>query len=431
MAEGGQSDQEFLDASDVVSYCYKNCKRTDSAKLIGCDGDNCDIEWFHVECVGLSPESVPTGGWTCPPCALTLTAQQRAFQEDSADSDDIQPDVKAKPAKKRVPTKLKEKGKVSFKKSSASDEDYSLSKFLPPANTRPSPSCEMSAVEKELEQVKRRQAELELKIAQAKLKKTEEELASIDVGEGKTANGNPSTVPKKEVSDIEVLLRKLYGKDSDDSEDEEETGKRRKKKDRSGLYKKASDKVKIAQAWPHLSLGQEYSGKILGFNDLRMSQFVAGELEIISHAKDESEKNGRLAFLKALMYDAVGCKYSSILNYYAAWVREIELGKKQWGDDFTKVGDAILKRAALPDSGASGGSKKKTGKKNKIVWYCSAYNRGACSKASPHSSSQKINGVLREVAHICATCYMESKTEANHPENSRSCPLFDSCNSDK
>ena len=356
MAEGGLSDNEFLDASDVFTHCYKNCKRTDSVKMIGCDSSNCDIEWFHVECVGLTPETVPDGGWTCPPCALLLAAQQEAFQSET--DTEVETDVKQKkPAKKlandsqqkTVQMKAPSKGKNPVKEV----PDYSLSSFL----------TSKSPLERELEEVQRKQKELELKMAKAKLKNTQDKWATYNSDKVEEEEKLPK---KKEMSDIEVLLKKLYGKDSE-SDDEDDSGKVRKKKDRSGLYKKASDKVKIAQAWPHLSLGAEYSGKILGFNELQMSQFVAGELEIISNCNDESEKEGRLAFLKALMYDAAGCKYSSILNYYAAWVREIELGKKQWGDDFTKVGDAMLKRAALPDtSSSSTGSKKKTGKNPRL-----------------------------------------------------------------
>lgn len=27
--------------------------------MIGCDNDNCEIEWFHLECVGLTPDTRP------------------------------------------------------------------------------------------------------------------------------------------------------------------------------------------------------------------------------------------------------------------------------------------------------------------------------------------------------------------------------------
>ena len=54
---------------DDTAYCYEGCTLTTSKKLIGCDGD-CPIEWFHVECVGIDPESVPQGSLKCPECSL-------------------------------------------------------------------------------------------------------------------------------------------------------------------------------------------------------------------------------------------------------------------------------------------------------------------------------------------------------------------------
>lgn len=39
--------------------------------MIACDGDNCRIEWFHFECVGIIMP--PKGKWFCPECKLNQT----------------------------------------------------------------------------------------------------------------------------------------------------------------------------------------------------------------------------------------------------------------------------------------------------------------------------------------------------------------------
>ena len=36
--------------------------------MIGCDNDDCAIEWFHFACVGLNPNAEVKGKWICPPC---------------------------------------------------------------------------------------------------------------------------------------------------------------------------------------------------------------------------------------------------------------------------------------------------------------------------------------------------------------------------
>lgn len=49
---------------DVDAFCY--CKKPSVGTMIACDSDNCEIEWFHWECVGLTAD--PVGAWFCPQC---------------------------------------------------------------------------------------------------------------------------------------------------------------------------------------------------------------------------------------------------------------------------------------------------------------------------------------------------------------------------
>lgn len=45
-------------------YCF--CRQGSRGNMIGCDGSDCDIEWFHLDCVGLS--APPSGTWYCESC---------------------------------------------------------------------------------------------------------------------------------------------------------------------------------------------------------------------------------------------------------------------------------------------------------------------------------------------------------------------------
>lgn len=50
--------------------CYNHqfpCTFT-AGDMIGCDNEECEIEWFHYPCVGLSQANKPTGRWYCPYC---------------------------------------------------------------------------------------------------------------------------------------------------------------------------------------------------------------------------------------------------------------------------------------------------------------------------------------------------------------------------
>lgn len=46
------------------TYCL--CHQVSYGEMIGCDNQDCPIEWFHFCCVGLT--SKPKGKWFCPKC---------------------------------------------------------------------------------------------------------------------------------------------------------------------------------------------------------------------------------------------------------------------------------------------------------------------------------------------------------------------------
>ncbi|KAI9275538.1 hypothetical protein BDA99DRAFT_495744 [Phascolomyces articulosus] len=45
-------------------YCY--CRQVSFGEMVGCDGEHCPYEWFHMECVGLT--APPKGSWYCDEC---------------------------------------------------------------------------------------------------------------------------------------------------------------------------------------------------------------------------------------------------------------------------------------------------------------------------------------------------------------------------
>ncbi|XP_028846638.1 inhibitor of growth protein 1 [Denticeps clupeoides] len=67
------------------TYCL--CEQVSYGEMIGCDNDECPIEWFHFSCVGLHHK--PKGKWFCPKCrgenektmdkALERSKRERAY----------------------------------------------------------------------------------------------------------------------------------------------------------------------------------------------------------------------------------------------------------------------------------------------------------------------------------------------------------------
>lgn len=46
-----QEEEIDIDDPNEPRYCY--CNRVSFGEMVGCDGEACKIEWFHLECVGL------------------------------------------------------------------------------------------------------------------------------------------------------------------------------------------------------------------------------------------------------------------------------------------------------------------------------------------------------------------------------------------
>ncbi|KAK0389119.1 hypothetical protein NLU13_2694 [Sarocladium strictum] len=56
---------------DEPRYC--TCNRVSFGTMIQCDNvDNCKLEWFHLECVGLASIPARTTKWYCPDCRKAL-----------------------------------------------------------------------------------------------------------------------------------------------------------------------------------------------------------------------------------------------------------------------------------------------------------------------------------------------------------------------
>lgn len=220
---------------------------------------------------------------------------------------------------------------------------------------------------------------------------------------------------------------------SDESDDESSSSRKHKKskghkskknKKKSGIKAKSSDKVKSPQKWPHAYLQFEYVNKQVTFDELDYRMFIAGELEVISEADiSKIERNGRISLLKKIVYYSSTYDFKGLKAFYAAWLREIELGKKSWSDDPVQIETAILTKHIRPTKSSQPASKKDSGKPSsdkEKVWFCSLYQRNKCSHKTGHISVFK--GEARLCQHICATCWLKDKTKLSHPECSSSCP---------
>lgn len=54
-------------------YCY--CRQVSFGEMVACDNEVCEIEWFHLECVGLTIP--PKGKWYCKNCISEFKKKKR------------------------------------------------------------------------------------------------------------------------------------------------------------------------------------------------------------------------------------------------------------------------------------------------------------------------------------------------------------------
>ncbi|KAH3680201.1 hypothetical protein WICMUC_000466 [Wickerhamomyces mucosus] len=62
-------------SSDEPLYCY--CNQVSYGEMVGCDGEDCKREWFHLPCIGLT--TLPKGKWYCDECSSKLKKAKKNF----------------------------------------------------------------------------------------------------------------------------------------------------------------------------------------------------------------------------------------------------------------------------------------------------------------------------------------------------------------
>lgn len=64
-SEDFEEEEEPEEHNEEQLYCY--CQQVSFGEMVGCDGPDCKIEWFHLPCIGLTQS--PVGQWFCEDCA--------------------------------------------------------------------------------------------------------------------------------------------------------------------------------------------------------------------------------------------------------------------------------------------------------------------------------------------------------------------------
>ena len=69
IAVSARSSKSTDTDNDDPDKTWYYCDQVESGNMILCDNENCHIQWFHYECVGMdSKDTVIKGKWYCPDC---------------------------------------------------------------------------------------------------------------------------------------------------------------------------------------------------------------------------------------------------------------------------------------------------------------------------------------------------------------------------
>lgn len=72
-SEHPASSGNKLSGSSEPTYCY--CNQVSFGEMVGCDGDDCKREWFHLPCIGF--KNPPKGRWYCDDCVIKMKKSRK------------------------------------------------------------------------------------------------------------------------------------------------------------------------------------------------------------------------------------------------------------------------------------------------------------------------------------------------------------------
>ncbi|KAI5953768.1 hypothetical protein KGF57_003977 [Candida theae] len=71
-AGGGAGSSGGSGGSHEPTYCY--CNQVSFGEMVGCDGEDCKREWFHLPCIGF--KNPPKGKWYCDDCLKNMKVKK-------------------------------------------------------------------------------------------------------------------------------------------------------------------------------------------------------------------------------------------------------------------------------------------------------------------------------------------------------------------
>ena len=189
-----------------------------------------------------------------------------------------------------------------------------------------------------------------------------------------------------------------------------------KPKLQSGILVKSSHKVKFEVDWAHHWLGKEYEVNPVPFNQLKLSNYITGESDILLHCDKPEELHARLKLMRRIGYWTSKYDWPSARNVYAAIMRGIETGRENWNFDLRDYEDMLM------SSNRTVVSQSRDQRKSRETYFCGPYQKGECNLDSPHYARIGPESIEKLVHHVCSTCLIKDGKKLTHPNGAQNCP---------
>ena len=164
---------------------------------------------------------------------------------------------------------------------------------------------------------------------------------------------------------------------------------------------------KIEVPWPHNYILTGSTKSRASYDNLSMSQWVAGFSQIIREQTDPTVKNQMLDYMSDLMEDSHDFGWQAAKGCHAVLLVKMEEGKVAWGDT-NKIDRIRRAHAQKVQSGQVSRVVNKKTVKSRTPLPCRFYQKGTCGQSQDHENGGQ------SYLHVCSLCFKNGKSYS-HP----------------
>ena len=217
--------------------------------------------------------------------------------------------------------------------------------------------------------------------------------------------------PKSQIPDLNILrqdmsVQALVEQRLKQLTETEKTGTKTKSLRGGSVEVLVPNRVK----WPHEYVLSGSSKERVSYDQLSVTQWVAGFCRIMKEEKSQNFRENMLDYMIALFDDANDFSWDAAKASHAVLLCRMEQGEVtdySQTDKIDRIRRANAQRHNVQGPGMQ--NHKKSFQKNIKSMTCNYFNAGICS----HSKTHETRGVLYK--HVCSACFANGKSFA-HPE---------------